>query len=94
MRRTLIMASIIVASVVLVTSVLAHSWYPWSCCHDGDCAPVSTIKYLDDGSLVVETVQGTALVPASFPRQPSQDDKMHACIVQSHIRCFFVPAAI
>lgn len=73
----------------------AHSWYPPSCCDGKDCAPVMSSKLRDDGKLEITTEHGTAIVGDFIERMPSQDEKMHACLVPIDtgfsIRCFFVP---
>jgi hypothetical protein len=77
--------------------VLAHSWYPWICCSDNDCAPVTSVIMLEGGKLEVVTKHGIAVVNEDFERKESQDSRMHACmrydpsVEQMILICFFVP---
>jgi hypothetical protein len=81
---------------VALVKAMAHSWYPYECCHDMDCAPVDEVAYTAgatytdngikkaDGPLMIVTTKvGTAIVPRDLPRRQSQDGRMHACIRNS-----------
>lgn len=69
-------------------------WYPYECCHDGDCHPVSRLKSLADG-FVMTTENGAMLfVPAHMVRRPSLDGRWHVCFDASEkpaILCVFEP---
>jgi hypothetical protein len=72
----------------------AHSWYDPECCHEMDCAPVTSSAYIAGASydaagqpianalprLIVTTRMGTAMVPPDMKRRMSHDGQMHACI--------------
>ena len=96
-RASVVMATMLTAATLMVSSAAAHDWYPRECCHNIDCAPVERVEPLPDGSLRVTSRVGTTVVPTSFPRQPSPDDQMHICMVRySHLDsmraiCRFVP---
>jgi len=90
---------IIVPALLMTSAVAAHDWYPRECCHKLDCAPVDRAELLPNGSLRLTSKVGTTVVPASFPRQQSQDHQMHICMARfSHLDnmhpiCLFVPMA-
>lgn len=50
----------------------------------GDCGEVENVTYARSEPptdiLMVTTRFGTAFVPANFPRRPSWDGRMHACM--------------
>ena len=50
----------------------------------GDCGEVENVTYARSEPptdiLMVTTKFGTAFVPANFPRRPSWDGRMHACM--------------
>ena len=80
----------------------AHSWYPKDCCHDEDCAPVEALAWVtpadaEQPRLVVTTARGQAIIPYGFPVKPSQDSRMHVCMMYDHfgemtVVCVFMPA--
>ncbi|MEM9028931.1 MAG: 2TM domain-containing protein [Pseudomonadota bacterium] len=99
-RAGRISALLMVAAALLIgplrDQVHAHSWYPYECCDDGDCAPVISTERLSLGqAIIVVSKFGRVEVPDSFPRRPSQDNQMHICILRTPNgpipRCFFVP---
>lgn len=79
------------------TSASAHDWYPWDCCSGHDCAPVERAEVLPNAELLVTSRHGTALVPATFPKRDSQDNRMHVCMRRSEAGmqpiCIFLPPA-
>ena len=99
----------LVASVALLIGipvfsdqVNSHDWYPLECCHALDCAPVESVEILTPASadglpaMVVTTKSGTVIVPASFPRRESKDNRIHACMTREptgrmRLLCIFVP---
>jgi hypothetical protein len=80
-----------------VGTAQAHSWYPHECCHDDDCAPVDNVLSVPDlDGIYVTSKHGSALVPASFPRRPSPDSRMHVCLRKApggthKLICVFMP---
>jgi hypothetical protein len=90
------------------TPAAAHDWYPMECCHEVDCAPVDHTEIIATPAtsdpkgaigplaMMVTTKHGTVMVPASFPRRESKDNRMHACMMpgpggQMHLICIFMP---
>ena len=51
-------------------SALAHSWYPASCCREGDCAPI------DCAALAIIIAAGE--IDGELVKQ-SQDEQCHLC---------------
>ena len=85
-RDALKLCLILVAVLAMTRAATAHAWYSRACCGEMDCAPVERAEHLSDGALRVTTRVGTTVVPASFPRQESPDDRMHVCMVRySHL---------
>lgn len=85
---------IVLLLAALVGPAKAHSWYPWFCCSNRDCAPVVSAQVVPEG-MVVTTQHGTVFIPASFPYRESKDGQMHACIRQkdgeTKLICAFRP---
>ena len=93
------------AAIFFGAHARAHSWYDMICCGGMDCAPVDHVEmvagsYTDTNgdkhvnpmpSMVVTTRHGTVIVPQNFPRLPSKDGNMHACIVAGQLRCLYEP---
>lgn len=97
MRTTILMTVLLRALVLTPATAAAHSWYPWECCHEMDCAPVDQVQSAPelDGVIVTSKV-GTALIPASFPKRVSKDNRMHVCLRKDatgtmKVLCVFVP---
>jgi hypothetical protein len=67
-------------ALLMVTPAKAHDWYPWDCCSGYDCAPVDYAELLPNADLLVTSRHGTTVVPASFPKRDSQDNRMHVCM--------------
>lgn len=67
----------------------AHSWYPQSCCGDGDCKP------LEDNGTVRETADEYIINEKwhfnKAMAQPSKDGRFHYCINTGSPICIFVP---
>lgn len=67
-----------------VSKANAHSWYPYSCCSDRDCAPVLRITYNPDGSMIMATTYYSqvvnVLIPKGYLLQPSKDAEAHVCV--------------
>lgn len=65
--------------LALTMPVLAHSWYPASCCSDNDCKPVAC----ED---IDETPTGYIYDGVTFQKsaaKPSKDRYCHVCIMKS-----------
>jgi hypothetical protein len=58
----------------------AHDWYPRECCSGLDCAPVERAELMDNAAFHVTSAHGTTIVPATFPRRDSKDNRMHVCM--------------
>jgi hypothetical protein len=73
----------------------AHSWYPKRCCHDMDCHPADSIRWLPDGTLVLSRGAIRVRVPRTFPFEASPDGRPHFCVFESgwglEARCVFLP---
>ena len=91
MRPTIFAVAVLISAI----PVLAHSWYPLTCCGNMDCFPVACDQ-------LVETVSGWLYVPTGnlFKReqvQPSQDLHCHVCLGHGgehrSICAFIVPNA-
>jgi hypothetical protein len=104
----MIRLGLILLAVLSITVARAHEdgamHYPYECCHDQDCAPVTSVSYVADSSdplplMVVTTIHGTAAVPHNFPLSKikhSEDGRMHACITNAwsgptRLICLFLP---
>ena len=78
----------------------SHDWYSMACCGGEDCGPITKkIDYLNgDMYIVINTLNGetkTAVFPKNFPIEPSQDERMHACIIFGNKpRCLYMPAGV
>lgn len=86
---------IVLALAALVGPAKAHSWYPRECCSGYDCAPISDMLRLPDGSLVITNTNGDQTVfPPGFRIRIPEDDGRHACIAPFTKRpiCLFLPA--
>jgi hypothetical protein len=107
------MSKIWLSALLLAASpAAAHEWYPIECCHEMDCAPVEHVEIVPTPTtsnskgapagppeMVVTTKIGTVLVPASFPRRESKDNRMHACMMpgpggQMQLICLFIPPSM
>lgn len=73
----------------------AHDWYPYECCHDIDCAPVTRVERSDSGGMVVTSQHGIVFIPDSMMRRESKDARMHVCMRPGlngmRAICIFVP---
>ena len=72
--------------------VLAHDWYPISCCSDKDCHAL----HEENGETVMETAQGWELWDYRIIRRNkarlSPDRQFHLCeTLSKSIICFFAP---
>lgn len=94
-------------AIALTHPSRAHSFYPWRCCHDIDCAPVKSWEKRPDGSYFITLENGlSAPLRKNYleaERQKggipeiltSPDIKLHACIMTNegvrYVRCIFIP---
>jgi hypothetical protein len=96
-----LMSAVVASSLFKVAQpVIAHSWYPISCCSNQDCemVPAEAIRADSKGYRVVYVSDTFGsideLVPASQVRS-SEDSNFHACWkkanVSPRIICFFAP---
>ena len=74
----------------------AHGWYPKECCSNRDCAPVESVaQFVSVGGglpqLVVTSKFGTTIIPHDFPVRDSKDARMHICMSDVDLICFFMP---
>ena len=80
--------------MLLGLMLLAHSWYPYECCGDGDCAPLSPkqVKIIGEQYEITLADHSVVHVPLSSAKI-SEDDNYHVCIgkIVSSPRCFFRP---
>ena len=70
-------ALLLTCCLVLPTGAEAHSWYPWECCSDNDCAPITIAE------TPVEKDGGFYLIDGrhiSYQEvKPSPDGAWHLC---------------
>ena len=83
--------------IISSTPASAHDWYPWDCCSGMDCAPVERTELMPNADMRVTSKHGTAVVPATFPKRDSLDNKMHICMRPGEngmkTICIFLPPA-
>ncbi len=65
----------------------AHSWYPFECCSDQDCEPVSDAVEVPGG------YQTHGIFVPMAKVRPSQDGRYHWCHRDGTVFCFFAPLA-
>ena len=93
---------ILMLLIVATPQSKAHSWYDKKCCSKEDCAPVIKMTRTPNGSWIIRTKKGMALLPKTeWARavKVSKDNRYHACIVygdmgEAYVRCFYVPAGV
>jgi len=75
----------LVSSLVMKLYILAHSWYPASCCSNQDCVSVPCHQ-------IVETAKGFAFNGLDAQSvYASKDNFCHACVTASNVlKCLFV----
>ena len=64
-------------TVLLAATLLAHSWYPPSCCSDRDCFEVPCGEIHSAG----DQWEYKSLTIAKEKSQASQDGKCHVCVI-------------
>lgn len=85
-------ALVMLGACTLASRALGHSWYPWECCSDQDCEPIT--------GDVEETQSGYVLPDGRTVsyRDPlikvSADARFHWCrnVTTGRLICLFVPA--
>ena len=78
--------------VLLAPPAAGHSWYPWECCSDQDCAPIAgVVTELREGYRLPDGL----VVPHGDPRiRSSHDAEFHWCRrPDGALICLFVPVA-
>lgn len=71
------------------TAVLAHDWYPPSCCSGGDCAPLASERV--STTMGGYLIDGRYFIPNAAARD-SMDGRYHACFPSpDKLQCFFKP---
>ncbi|MGX7708293.1 hypothetical protein [Methylobacterium sp. Gmos1] len=65
----------------------AHSWYPFECCSDQDCEPISDAVEVPGG------YQTHGIFVPMAKVRPSQDGRYHWCHRGTYVFCFFAPLA-
>jgi hypothetical protein len=104
-RRIIIAAVVITLSILFDTLTFssaparAHDWYPKECCSNHDCAPVESVSQLVPAGgglplLVVTSKFGRANIPHDFPIRKSKDGRMHICMSDVDLICFFMPPSM
>jgi hypothetical protein len=92
MARYLAWSTALAVLVLGSSPVLAHSWYPVSCCSEQDCRPLAE----DNGETVTEFEHGWRLwdgrIIARGIAKLSPDRQFHLCETRTKtILCFFAP---
>ena len=78
------------------SKVSAHSWYPYECCSDQDCAP-ATVEILSQHEIKLTNKFGSIIIdPTKTKARPSQDEHYHACLRSNGnggltLLCWFAP---
>jgi hypothetical protein len=86
-------------AVIYAALLLAHSWYPASCCGGGDCQPIDS-KYVKQipGGYEIDYYEGNQHWSFTIQEvlvQRSKDDQYHICVnLRGGLRCFFRPEAV
>lgn len=100
-------AALAVSLALLSGAALAHSWYPYECCHGDHCAeiPATSVTERGGGFVIIldekthpilkkmNAGRKQYFVPYRDVRQ-SPDGKQHACILEANVdalRCVFLP---
>lgn len=78
---------------IYASLALAHSWFPFECCGNGDCKEIIYWATEQD-KWVIKTKDLTVIVPTTFPIRPSQDNKKYLCATKAHVYCIFSLAEI
>jgi hypothetical protein len=76
-----------VKSLLVVTFLLVHNWYPTECCSGKDCTavPCDTLAEQTDG-----TIKYLEFTFTKDQIRPSLDKDCHVCIAGSTPRCVFI----
>ena len=91
----IILGLVIIAALGLTSNrAKAHSWYPSECCGGNDCAPALEARVVPEG-LIVRTIHGVVMIPASYEYRQSKDGRIHACMQKENgeakLLCAFRP---
>jgi hypothetical protein len=80
------------AAIIASVFLMAHSWFPYECCHDGHCKEIIEWRTDSDGNWIFKTKETTISVRKnSMKIRPSQDTKRYICHEGSHVYCLFMP---
>lgn len=77
---------VMMVQLVLASNLFAHEApsgmrYPFECCSNRDCAPITNMTMLPDGSRRITNGNGdTAIFGSRFPIRIPEDGRDHACI--------------
>lgn len=79
-----------------LAGVMAHQWYPKTCCNDQDCFAADRVERHDDGTLEIHAGPVRVIVPPGFEARTSRDNRIHVCVWRDgmgryHARCLFLP---
>lgn len=80
-------------TIVATAVILAHSWYPWACCHDQNCHPVpcDSIKPHALG------LSWNGIVFTEEMIRESLDENCHVCVTADgrhvYANCVFIHKA-
>lgn len=89
--------------LALAGPALAHSWYPYECCHERDCAPVKPGRWRSvQGGWQIVIHPGEHPMAGDAPRsyfvafkdaRPSPDKQFHLCLnLAREVLCAFAPS--
>ena len=81
MMRDLVLGVVLAALFFLcvVGGAFAHSWYPWECCSDQDCAPIKLNETPKEGNGGFTLMDGSGRFVAYKDIKPSPDGQWHLC---------------
>lgn len=88
----------LLAATLLASPVLAHEWYPQSCCNDQDCAPIALdrLQFTDTG-IIVPSGELLLYSDERIKQTPIDQEGAHWCYYRddyqgdSSTLCLFIP---
>ena len=78
-----------IKSILISAVVLAHSFYPQSCCSDTHCHPVPCDQLLEQPNGDV-LLAGTGIKVPAAAVQPSPDRLCHICVIAGSGVCAWI----